>query len=118
MVPSDALYLKVYSMEIKATHTILADETVSVSELKKSPSQYFTDHAIAVLSNNRPTGYVIGAAAYEAMVVMLRQINQTETFQSEFCPTAEAMRKITTKGMTLLENASDQDLEKLGNFSE
>lgn len=55
-------------MDIKATHTILADETVSVSELKKSPSQYFTDHAIAVLSNNRPTGYVIGAAAYEANV--------------------------------------------------
>lgn len=110
--------MKEYSMEIKATHTILADETVSVSELKKSPSQYFTDHAIAVLSNNRPTGYVIGAAAYEAMVAMLRQINQTETFQSEFCPTAEVIRKITTKGMTLLENASDQDLEKLGNFSE
>ena len=105
-------------MEIKATHTILADETVSVSELKKSPSQYFTDHAIAVLSNNRPTGYVIGAAAYEAMVSMLKQVNQTETFQSEFSLTAEEMRKITAKGMALLENASAQDLEKLGNFSE
>jgi len=105
-------------MDIKATHTILADETVSVSELKKSPSQYFTNHAIAVLSNNRPTGYVIGAAAYEAMVTMLKQINQTETFQGEFCPTAEEMRKITAKGMELLENASEQDLGKLGNFSE
>ena len=105
-------------MEIKATHTILADETVSVSELKKSPSQYFTDHAIAVLSNNRPTGYVIGAAAYEAMVAMLRQFNQTKTFQSKFCPTAEEMRKITAKGMELLENASDKDIETLGDFSE
>ena len=105
-------------MDIKATHTIFADETVSVSELKKSPSQYFTDHAIAVLSNNRPTGYVIGATAYEAMVAMLKQINQTETFQSEFCPTAEEMRNITAKGMALLENASEQDLEKLGTFSE
>lgn len=105
-------------MQIKATHTILANETVSVSELKKSPSQYFTDHAIAVLSNNRPTGYVIGAAAYEAMVSMLKQINQTETFPSEFSPTAEEMRKITAKGMALLENASNQDLENLGSFSE
>ena len=105
-------------MEIKATHTILADETVSVTELKKSPSQYFTDHAIAVLSNNRPTGYVIGAAAYEAMVSMLKQVNQTETFQSKFSLTAEEMRKITAKGMALLENASAQDLEKLGNISE
>ena len=105
-------------MQIKATHTILADETVSVSELKKSPSQYFTDHAIAVLSNNRPTGYVIGAAAYEAMVSMLKQFKQTETFQGEFSPTAEEMRKITAKGMALLENASNQDLENLGSFSE
>jgi len=46
------------------------------------------------------------------------ELNQTETFQSEFCPTAEEIRKITTKGLALLENASDQDLEKLGHFSE
>ena len=103
---------------IKATHTILADETVSVSELKKSPSQYFTDHAIAVLSNNRPTGYVIGAAAYEAMVSMLKQFNQSETFPGEFRPTAEEIREITAKGRALLENTSGNDLEKLGNFSE
>ena len=61
---------------------------------------------------------MIGAAAYEAMVAMLKQTNQTETFQSKFCLSAEEMRKITAKGMALLENASDQDLEKLGNFSE
>lgn len=35
------------------THKILADETISVSELRKNPGQYFTDHAIAVLSSNR-----------------------------------------------------------------
>ena len=52
------------------------------------------------------------------MVAMFRQTNQTETFQSEFCPTAVEMRKITNKGMALLENVSDQDLEKLGSFSE
>ncbi|VAW51426.1 hypothetical protein MNBD_GAMMA06-1196 [hydrothermal vent metagenome] len=104
-------------MNIRSTHTILADETVSVSDLKKSPSQYFTDHAIAVLSNNRPAGYVIGASAYEALVSMLSQCQQGETFFGEFRPTASRMREITTKGMELLQNAPTDDLEKLGNYT-
>jgi len=104
-------------MNIKLTHTILADETVSVSDLKKSPSQYFTDHAIAVLSNNRPTGYVIGASAYESLVSMLSQCQQVEAFSGDFRPTANRVREITTKGMELLQNASSDDLKKLGNYS-
>ncbi len=104
-------------MNIRSTYTILADETVSVSDLKKSPSQYFTDHAIAVLSNNRPAGYIIGASAYEALVSMLSQCQQTEAFSGEFKPTASRMREITAKGMELLEKASSDDLEKLGNYS-
>jgi len=101
-----------------STHTILADETVSVSDLRKNPSHYFTDHAIAVLSNNRPTGYVIGADAYEALVALLAQVQQTETFPGQFRPTAERMKAITRKGMTLLEDASEEQAEKLGEFSE
>ncbi len=104
-------------MNVRSTYTILADETVSVSDLKKSPSQYFTDHAIAVLSNNRPAGYVIGASAYEALVSMLIQCQQMETFSGEFRPTANRMREITTKGMELLQNASSDDLKKLENYS-
>ena len=104
-------------MDIRATHTILADETVSVSELKKSPSQYFTDHAIAVLSNNRTTGYVIGAEAYEALVSLLSQCQQKETFHGVFRPTADRMREITASGMALLQNASSNDIEKLGQYS-
>lgn len=103
---------------IPATHKILADETVSVSELKKSPSQYFTDHAIAVLSNNRTTGYVLGAAAYEALVSVLQQCQNVATFPGEFQPTAERMKTITAKGMALLAEASGDDLEQLGAFSE
>jgi antitoxin YafN len=104
-------------MVIRTTYTILADETVSVSELKKSPSQYFTDHAIAVLSNNRPTGYVIGAEAYEALVSLLSQCQQSETFPGTFRPTADRVREITAKGMKLLQNISSDDLEKLGQYS-
>lgn len=101
-----------------STYTILADETVSVSELRKNPSQYFTDHAIAVLSNNRPTGYVIGAHAYEVIVSMLTQMQQEETFQGQFQPTAERMKAITGAGLELLTNASKEQIEELGQFSE
>lgn len=104
-------------MAIRATHTILADKTVSVTELKKSPSQYFTDHPIAVLSNNRTAGYIIGADAYAALVSILSQCQQTETFPGMFRPTAERMREITARGMDLLQNATSEDLVKLGHYS-
>ena len=58
---------------IVSTQTILADETVSISEFRKKPQEYFTDHAIAVLSNNRTAGYIIGAEAYETLLMLLRQ---------------------------------------------
>ena len=106
------------STTLPATHKILADETVSVSDLKKSPSQYFTDHAIAVLSNNRPTGYVIGATAYEALVSLLQQCQSVKTFPGDFQPTAERMKQITEKGMELLAHASPEKLEQLGEFTE
>ncbi len=98
-----------------STQTILADETVSISELRKKPQEYFTDHAIAVLSNNRTAGYVIGAEAYETLLMILRQSQQLETFEGRFRPTAERLREITEKGAKLLENATE---EQLGSFSE
>lgn len=92
------------------THKILADETISVSELRKNPGQYFTDHAIAVLSNNRLTGYVIGAEAYEALVALLMQNQVTEHFTGRFRPTAAHMKTIAQKGAELLANASEEEL--------
>jgi antitoxin YafN len=95
--------------------TILADKTVSITELRKKPQAFFTGHAIAVLSNNQIAGYVIGAEAYEAMLAVMRQQHQTDTFAGQFRPTAERMREITERGAELLENATEQ---QLGTFSE
>ena len=100
---------------IVSTQKILADETVSISELRKRPQEYFTDHAIAVLSNNRTAGYIIGAEAYETLLMILRQSQKSETFEGRFRPTAERLREITEKGVKLLENANE---EQLGSFSE
>lgn len=100
------------------TQTILANETVSISELRNNIGRYFTDHAIAVLSNNKPTGYVIGAKAFEAMVNMLLQAQQTESFNGSFRPTSDRLKAITQKGLQILENASEDELKELGKFSE
>jgi antitoxin YafN len=93
-----------------STQTMLAEETVSISDFRKSPKDYFTDHAIAVLSNNRPAGYVIGAKAYESMVAILTQLQETTPFEGRFKPTAARMQAIVEKGADLLANATEKDL--------
>ena len=95
--------------------TIMAEETVSISDFRKNPKGYFTDHAIGVLSNNRPAGYVIGAEAYEALVAIITQTQANSFFEGSFKPTAKRMKEITQQGMQLLADASEEDLEK---FSE
>lgn len=95
-----------------STHKILADETVAVSELRKNPSLYFTDHAIAVMSHNQPTGYVIGAKAYEAIVAILMQLEENSPFDGQFQPTAKRIQEITQRGAELLANAEDDMLNE------
>ena len=53
---------------------ILADFTVSISELKKNPSSLLSQasgSAIAVLNHNKPAAYLIPAETYEALMDMI-----------------------------------------------
>ncbi|MGE6608707.1 type II toxin-antitoxin system Phd/YefM family antitoxin [Halomonas sp. NPDC076908] len=55
-------------------HQVLADFSVSISELKKNPSALLAQasgSAIAVLNHNKPAAYLIPAETYEAMMDML-----------------------------------------------
>lgn len=50
---------------------VLADFSVSISELKKNPSSLLSQasgSAIAVLNHNKPAAYLIPAETYEAMM--------------------------------------------------
>jgi antitoxin StbD len=50
--------------------SVLADLSVSITELKKNPSAVISgagDEPVAILNNNRPTAYIIPAETYEAM---------------------------------------------------
>ena len=53
---------------------ILADLSVSISELKKTPSALVAEAAgspIAVLNHNTPVAYLVPAATYEALMDLL-----------------------------------------------
>ena len=54
--------------------TMLATATVSISDLKKNPSDIIKNaHGapVAILNHNRPTAYLVPAAAFEAMMEQL-----------------------------------------------
>jgi antitoxin StbD len=53
---------------------VLADFSVSISELKKNPSALLSQASgspIAVLNHNKPAAYLVPAETYEALMDML-----------------------------------------------
>jgi len=91
------------------TQRILAEETVSVTEMRKHPADYFTDHPIAVLSNNQTAGYMVGKELFESMISMIRQLNPSETFTAKFQPTATQLREISRGSAAYLSNEKIKD---------
>ncbi|TNE95044.1 MAG: type I toxin-antitoxin system antitoxin YafN [Gammaproteobacteria bacterium] len=96
-----------------ATQTLLTDETVSMTDFRKHPAEYFGDKPVAVLSNNKPTGYVIGAALFEQLMALLEQA--APEVRAQFNPSASRLAAIAARGAELLAHASD---EQLGEFTE
>ncbi|WP_138380799.1 type II toxin-antitoxin system Phd/YefM family antitoxin [Luteithermobacter gelatinilyticus] len=59
------------------THVILADMTVSISDLKKNPMRVIEKgegFPVAVLNRNRPAFYCVPAEAYEALMDKLEDM--------------------------------------------
>jgi antitoxin YafN len=91
--------------------SILAEKTVSVSELRKKPCDYFMDEPVAVLSNNKTAGYMLSAALYEQMVTLI----ESEHSISHFRPSSARLALVAGKGADILLAASESELS---NFSE
>jgi antitoxin StbD len=56
---------------------VLADFSVSISELKKKPSALLAQASgspIAVLNHNKPAAYLVPAETYETMMDMLEDL--------------------------------------------
>lgn len=88
--------------------SILAEKTVSVTELRKNPSKYFIGEPVAVLSNNHTTGYVVGKELFESMVHLIA--DQTPTVLSTFRPNKTRLASIAEQGAALLLAATDDEL--------
>jgi len=66
-----------YRAEIGMPHTILAEVTASVSELKKNPMGTVAageGFPVAILNHNEPAFYCVPAKAFEAMMDRLEDI--------------------------------------------
>ena len=96
-----------------STSPIYAEQTVSITDLRKSPASYFKSEPVAVLSNNRTLGYIIPAELYHHMVHMIEQAYPEE--RSHFRPSRARLDVIVAEGEDLVANASSADL---GRFSE
>lgn len=94
-----------------AIQLILAEKTVSVTELRKKPCDYFLDEPVAVLSNNKTAGYMISAKLYEQMVALIESQSKT----SQFRPSQARLAQIAEHGSASLLAAS---ADELGDFSE
>ncbi len=58
-------------------HTVLADVTTSISELKKNPMSVVEQgegFPVAVLNRNQPVFYCVPAEAYEALMDKLEDV--------------------------------------------
>tara|TARA_R110001583_G_scaffold3468_1_gene22091 strand:+ start:2831 stop:3118 length:288 start_codon:yes stop_codon:yes gene_type:complete len=94
-----------------AVQSILAEKTVSVTELRKKPCDYFIDEPVAVLSNNKTAGYMVSAELYEQMVELIGLQSKT----SRFRPSHARLTQIAEHGTERLLAASP---EELGDFAE
>lgn len=95
------------------TQAILAEKVVSITDYRKNPSQYFLEEPVAVLSNNKPAGYVLGPELFEYLMKLLE--TQAKQAKTQFRPTSARLQAIAHLGNELLANATEEDL---GDFEE
>lgn len=66
---------------------ILADAGISISELKKNPSAVIAasdGFPIAILNRNRPAAYLVPAAAWEAIIDRLDDLDLAEIIRERW----------------------------------
>ncbi|MBY4886371.1 type I toxin-antitoxin system antitoxin YafN [Pantoea sp. DY-15] len=89
---------------------ILAEKSINITELRKNPAKYFIDEPVAVLSNNKPAGYMISAEVFEELIDLLEEKQGRVHTAARFRPNADRLSDIAEKGQALLQNATDKDL--------
>lgn len=99
------------------THAILAEKSVSISALRNNPAQYFGDQPIAVLSHNKPAGYVLGAELFEEMMRLIGDKEAARAFRGRFRPSGAELAEYCKRSAKALEEAEPEDLvEDFGEY--
>lgn len=78
--------------------------TVDISKFKKDPEKYLKGESVAVTAEGNVLGYAIDELEYRALMAMIRQCEQTETFEGQFNPSRERLREIAEKCQSHLES--------------
>lgn len=94
------------------THAILAEKSVSISALRNNPAQYFGDQPIAVLSHNKPVGYLLGAELFEEMMKLVGDKEAAREFRGRFRPSGAGLAEYCKRSAKALEEAEPEDLVK------
>ncbi|SFM70236.1 type I toxin-antitoxin system antitoxin YafN [Marinobacter zhejiangensis] len=94
------------------THAILAEKSVSISALRNNPAQYFGDQPIAVLSHNKPAGYVIGAELFEEMMRLIGDREEARAFRGRFRPSGAELAEYCKSSAAALKDAKPENLEE------
>ncbi len=81
------------------THTILAEKSASISELKKNPSRVVREAGgtVAILNHNTPEFYCIDAGAYEVFVAKTRELAEQVEALLEMLEDAEDREMIRAR---------------------
>lgn len=86
----------------------LKNRSISLSYVK-NPAKYFIDQPVAVLSNNRPAGYLLSASAFEALMDMLAEQEEKKPIKARFRPSAARLEEITRRAEQYLNDMTDDD---------
>lgn len=90
------------------THAILAEKSVSISAFRSNPARYFGDQPIAVLSHNKPAGYVVGAELFEEMMKLIGDLEEARSFRSKFRPSATELADFCKRSTESLEQSTEE----------
>lgn len=91
-------------------HRILAEKSVNITELRKNPARYFIDQPVAVLSNNKPAGYLLSASVFEALMDLLAEHQDVKNVTAQFRPSAARLEEMTRRAERYLIDVTDDDL--------
>lgn len=91
-------------------HPVLAETSVGITELKKNPSAIIReagDSTVVVLHHNKPSAYLVPAAAYEALMDVIDDLALAQVVQERIALWRAAPQDVVEMGLEELTRVAD-----------